>query len=147
MARWLAGGKTCKTEVVQNQLLSTSDAFKHQTRPMVVIPAHQIRKRARSGRFGLILDLGVTHDRAKCLPVRLKSCGSVFSSFLSYILVLDLSGLFRGVLDLSGLFRAGGRAGGRVKAEWPVGWPVANVSNGSCPKSTSINIRRFQTSN
>ena len=42
---------------------------------------------------------------------------------------------------------SGGRAGGRVKAEWPVGWPVANVSNGSCPKSTSINIRRFQTSN
>ena len=33
-----------------------------------------------------------------------------------------------------------------VKAEWPVGRPVANLSKGSCPKSTSINIRPFQTS-
>ena len=39
----------------------------------------------------------MTHEDLECLPVRLKSCGSVFSSFLSYILVIDLSGLFQGV--------------------------------------------------
>ena len=63
----------------------------------MVFAPHQIQKRARSGRFGLILELGVTHDGVECFPVRLKSCGSVFSSFLSYILVIDLSGLFQGV--------------------------------------------------
>ena len=73
---------------------------------LVVFAPHQIQKRARSGRFGLILDLGVTHDRAKCLPVRLKSCGSVFSSFLSYILVLDVSWLFGGFSLRFGPLRA-----------------------------------------
>ena len=33
----------------------------------------------------------------------------------------------------------------RVKADWSVGWSVANVSKGSCARSTVINIRQFQS--
>ena len=58
------------------------------------------------GRFGHTLDFRVTTERAKCFPVRLKSFGSVFSSFLSYILVLDVSWLFGGVSLRFGPLRA-----------------------------------------
>ena len=34
----------------------------------------------------------------------------------------------------------------RVKAKWSVGWSAANVSKGSCPRSTFINTRPSQTS-
>ena len=58
------------------------------------------------GRFGHTLDFRVTTERAKCFPVRLKSFGSFFSSFLSYILVLDVSWLFGGVSLRFGPLRA-----------------------------------------
>ena len=64
---------------------------------LVVFAPHQIQKRAPYGRFGHTLDFCVPTERPKCFPVRLKSFGSVFSSFLSYILVLDVSWLSGGV--------------------------------------------------
>ena len=83
---------------------------------LVVFAPHQIQKRAPYGRFGHTLDLRVTTERSKCFPVRLKSFGSVFSSFLSYILVLDVSWLFGGVSLKFGPLRASfGPSGGSTE--------------------------------
>ena len=97
MARWLAGGKSVKRK------LSKINFYQHQTLSNIKIDKYKqlFNQQKSSDRASeankIFLELGVTCDRAKCFPVRLKSCGSVFSSFLSYILVIDLSGLFQGV--------------------------------------------------
>ena len=58
------------------------------------------------GRFVVLAIILLGKSRTESLPVRLKSFGSVFSSFLSYILVLDVSWLFGGVSLRFGPLRA-----------------------------------------
>ena len=68
-------------------------------------------------------------SRPECFPVKLKSFGSVFSSFLSYILVLDVSWLFGGVSLRFWPLRANFGSSG-ASTTWHINVATAYVENG-----------------